>query len=64
MAGLSGKSNCRVDSHIDVSGDDGLIIIADKIPENWQGAPDIHSYRSLDRNFVFAGPIAHMFVCK
>ncbi|KAH6822628.1 hypothetical protein C2S53_020748, partial [Perilla frutescens var. hirtella] len=63
MAGLSGKSNCRVDSHIDVSEDDGLIIIADKIPDNWQGAPDIHSYQSLDRNFVFAGEQVQLLIC-
>ncbi|PIN17020.1 hypothetical protein CDL12_10325 [Handroanthus impetiginosus] len=64
MAGPSGKSNSQVDSHVDVTEDDGWLIIPNKkIPDNWTEAPDILSYRCLDRNFVFPGEEVQILAC-
>ncbi|KAL2519445.1 hypothetical protein Adt_15692 [Abeliophyllum distichum] len=64
VAGSSGKSDSPVDGHINVSEDDGWIIIPCKeIPDKWTEAPDIHSFRSLDRNFVFPGEQVHILAC-
>ncbi|KAI3452807.1 hypothetical protein Pfo_009470 [Paulownia fortunei] len=64
VAGSSGKSNSQADSHMDVTEDDGWIIIPYKeIPDNWTEAPDILSYRSLDRSFVFAGEQIRILAC-
>ncbi|KAK4423772.1 hypothetical protein Salat_1960100 [Sesamum alatum] len=55
-AGSSGKSDSQLNGHIDVSENGGSIIIPCKeVPDNWTEAPDILSYRSLDRSFVFPG---------
>lgn len=63
-AGSSGKSDSPVDGHIDVTEDDGWIIIPCKeIPDKWTEAPDIHSFHSLDRNFVFPGEQVHILAC-
>ncbi|CAA3000117.1 Hypothetical predicted protein [Olea europaea subsp. europaea] len=63
-AGSSGKSDSPVDGHIDVTEDDGWIIIPCKeIPDKWTEAPNIHSFRSLDRNFVFPGEQVHILAC-
>ncbi|GER41450.1 hypothetical protein STAS_18158 [Striga asiatica] len=58
------NNGSQVDSHIDVTEDAGLIIIPSKeIPDNWFGAPDIFSFRSLDRNFVFPGEQIGILAC-
>ncbi|XP_022881010.1 uncharacterized protein LOC111398324 [Olea europaea var. sylvestris] len=63
-AGSSGKSDSPVDGHIDVTEDDGWIIIPCKeIPDKWTEAPNIHSFLSLDRNFVFPGEQVHILAC-
>ncbi|KAI3467400.1 hypothetical protein Pfo_024063 [Paulownia fortunei] len=60
----SEKNNVQVDSHIDVTEDDGLIIIPYKeVPDNWTEAPDILSFRSLDRSFVFPGEQIRILAC-
>ncbi|KAK2990797.1 hypothetical protein RJ640_012698, partial [Escallonia rubra] len=55
--GSSVKDNSpSIENHIDVSEDEGWIAIPYKeIPDNWTEAPDILSFRSLDRSFVFPG---------
>ncbi|XP_042052912.1 uncharacterized protein LOC121798128 isoform X2 [Salvia splendens] len=58
----SGKNN-QVDSHIDVTEDDGLIVIPCKVPDNWNEASDILSLRSLDRSFVFPGEQIRILAC-
>ncbi|KAL3631119.1 hypothetical protein CASFOL_024103 [Castilleja foliolosa] len=60
----SEKNSSQVDSHIDVTEDAGLIIIPYKeVPDNWKEAPDIPSFRSLDRNFVFPGEQIGILAC-
>ncbi|XP_042049076.1 uncharacterized protein LOC121794799 isoform X2 [Salvia splendens] len=61
-ADSSGKNN-HVDSHIDVTEDDGLIVIPCKVPDNWNEASDILSLRSLDRSFVFPGEKIRILAC-
>ncbi|XP_051144407.1 uncharacterized protein LOC127260620 isoform X2 [Andrographis paniculata] len=64
MLGSSGKMNSHVDNHSDVTEDDGIIIIPYKeVPDNWSEAPDMHSYQSLDRSFVFPGEQIQILVC-
>ncbi|KAG8366295.1 hypothetical protein BUALT_Bualt17G0061500 [Buddleja alternifolia] len=110
VASLNGRSYSQVDNHIDVTEDDGLLIIpykklnlewdvasppsfstprvqfpktslgrpssvdllfdkhpqwitVEEIPDNWTDAPDIHSFRSLDRSFVFPGEQIRMLAC-
>lgn len=59
----SGKNN-QVDSHIDVTEDDGSIVIPCKeVPENWTEASDILSLRSVDRSFVFPGEQIRILAC-
>ncbi|KAK6160027.1 hypothetical protein DH2020_003408 [Rehmannia glutinosa] len=60
----SENSNFQVDSHIDVTEDAGLIIIPYKeVPDNWTEAPDILSFRSMDRSFVFPGEQIRILAC-
>ncbi|KAL3824175.1 hypothetical protein ACJIZ3_020204 [Penstemon smallii] len=64
VAGSSGKSNPEVDSHIDVTEEDGLIIIPYKeVPDSWEDALDVLSFCSLDRSFVFPGEQIQILVC-
>ncbi|CAA2999998.1 Hypothetical predicted protein [Olea europaea subsp. europaea] len=64
IADSSEKSESPVDGHRDVTEDDGWIIIPNKeIPDKWTEAPDIYSFRSLDRNFVFPGEQVHILAC-
>ncbi|KAL0408663.1 UNVERIFIED_CONTAM: hypothetical protein Sradi_1800700 [Sesamum radiatum] len=55
-AGSSGKSDFQLDGHIDVSENE-------EFPDNWAEAPDILSYRSLDRSFVFPGEQIRILAC-
>ncbi|PIN15221.1 hypothetical protein CDL12_12153 [Handroanthus impetiginosus] len=58
------KNNSQVDSHKDVTEDNGFIIIPSKeIPDNWTDTSDILSFRSLDRSFVFPGEQIGILVC-
>ncbi|KAK4429949.1 hypothetical protein Salat_1295600 [Sesamum alatum] len=60
----SGKNNSQVDTHTDVTEADGMIIIPYKeVPDNWTEAPDILSFRSLDRSFVFPGEQIRILAC-
>uniref|UniRef100_A0A5B7B8W0 Uncharacterized protein n=1 Tax=Davidia involucrata TaxID=16924 RepID=A0A5B7B8W0_DAVIN len=53
-----------VENHIDVTEDKGFITIPYKeLPDNWSEAPDILSFRSLDRLFVFPGEQVHILAC-
>ncbi|XP_057777104.1 uncharacterized protein LOC130995724 isoform X2 [Salvia miltiorrhiza] len=62
-ADSSGKNN-QVDSHIDVTEDNGSIVIPCKeVPDNWNEASDILSLRSLDRSFVFPGEQIRILAC-
>ncbi|XP_011086395.1 uncharacterized protein LOC105168145 [Sesamum indicum] len=64
MAVSSGKNNSQVDTHTDVTEADGMIIIPYKeVPDNWTEAPDILSFRSLDRSFVFPGEQIRILAC-
>ncbi|KAI3433073.1 uncharacterized protein J3R85_007267 [Psidium guajava] len=50
--------------HSDVSEEEGWITIpSNKLPENWNDAPDVNSLRSLDRSFVFPGEQIHVLAC-
>ncbi|KAL0327200.1 UNVERIFIED_CONTAM: hypothetical protein Sangu_1798000 [Sesamum angustifolium] len=63
-AGSSGKSDSQLDGHTDASENGGSIIIPCKeFPDNWTEAPDILSYRSLDRSFVFPGEQIRILAC-
>ncbi|KAL0296928.1 UNVERIFIED_CONTAM: hypothetical protein Sradi_6744900 [Sesamum radiatum] len=55
-AGSSGKSDSQLDGHTDVSENE-------EFPDNWTEAPDILSYRSLDRSFVFPGEQIRILAC-
>ncbi|KAL3654192.1 hypothetical protein CASFOL_003873 [Castilleja foliolosa] len=60
----SEKNSSQVDNHIDVTEDAGFIIIPYKeVPDNWTEAPDILSFRSLDRNFIFPGEQIRILAC-
>ncbi|KAF5746680.1 hypothetical protein HS088_TW06G00852 [Tripterygium wilfordii] len=64
-AGSSSKNDSvAVDNHSDVLEEDGWITIPkNELPDDWNNAPDIHSLRSLDRPFVFAGEQVHILAC-
>ncbi|GMH12113.1 hypothetical protein Nepgr_013954 [Nepenthes gracilis] len=52
------------DKHVDVVEDEGWITIpCRELPSNWNDAPDIHWFCSLDRSFVFAGERVHILAC-
>ncbi|KNA22632.1 hypothetical protein SOVF_032600 [Spinacia oleracea] len=52
------------DKHVDVAEDEGWITIPhEKLPDDWAGAPDIQSFHSLDRSFVFPGEQVHILAC-
>ncbi|XP_051146033.1 uncharacterized protein LOC127261729 [Andrographis paniculata] len=58
------NSHSQVGSHTDVTEENGFVIIPNnEIPENWTKAPDIHSFHSLDRNFVFPGEQIRILAC-
>ncbi|CAA3022650.1 Hypothetical predicted protein [Olea europaea subsp. europaea] len=62
--GSSGKSNPQIHSHVDVAEDEGWIIIPYKeIPNMWIESPDILSFCSLDRSFVFPGEQVYVLAC-
>ncbi|CAI9779333.1 unnamed protein product [Fraxinus pennsylvanica] len=62
--GSSGKSNIQIHSHVDVAEDEGWIIIPYKeIPNKWIESPDILSFCSLDRGFVFPGEQVRVLAC-
>ncbi|KAK9093393.1 hypothetical protein Syun_028304 [Stephania yunnanensis] len=61
-------------NHSDVAEDEGWItipyrctysghLIAEELPNNWSDAPDILSFQSLDRSFVFPGEQVHLLAC-
>ncbi|KAF6156227.1 hypothetical protein GIB67_030230 [Kingdonia uniflora] len=53
-----------VENHLDVAEDEGWITIPYKeLPASWNDAPDIASFRSLDRSFVFPGEQVHILAC-
>ncbi|KAA8529469.1 hypothetical protein F0562_033732 [Nyssa sinensis] len=53
-----------VQNHIEVTEDQGFITIPYKeLPDNWSEVPDILSFRSLDRFFVFPGEQVHILAC-
>lgn len=53
-----------VDKHVDVKEDEGWIAIPFKeIPNDWDVAPDMNWFRSLDRSFVFPGEQVHVLAC-
>ncbi|KAL3501328.1 hypothetical protein ACH5RR_035777 [Cinchona calisaya] len=60
-----GKSNSNVEGrHVDVAEDEGWITIPYKeLPNNWSDSPDMSSFRSLDRSFVFPGEQVHILLC-
>ncbi|WOH12652.1 hypothetical protein DCAR_0832159 [Daucus carota subsp. sativus] len=64
-AALSANSNTAgAENHVDVTEDQGWITIPYKeLPENWMEAPDILSFESLDRSFVFPGEQVHVLAC-
>ncbi|KAL7603190.1 hypothetical protein Lser_V15G14809 [Lactuca serriola] len=50
-----------VDKHIDVHEDEGFITIPCKeLPDDWNEASDMLSFKSLDRSFVFPGEQIHI----
>ncbi|TYG90564.1 hypothetical protein ES288_A12G191700v1 [Gossypium darwinii] len=58
------KNASVIASHIDMSEQDGWIIIPNKdLPDDWDCAPHMRSLRSLDRSFVFPGEQVHVLVC-
>ncbi|KAF9608153.1 hypothetical protein IFM89_007539 [Coptis chinensis] len=53
-----------VGNHSDVTELEGWITIPCKeLPENWRDAPDILTFRALDRSFVFPGEQVHILAC-
>ncbi|KAL3511169.1 hypothetical protein ACH5RR_030570 [Cinchona calisaya] len=59
------KGNSHVEGrHVDVAEDEGWIAIPYKeLPNNWSDAPDMSSFRPLDRSIVFPGEQVHVLVC-
>lgn len=52
------------DKHIDVSQHEGWITIPRKeLPDTWNEEPDILSFKSFDRSFVFPGEQVHILAC-
>ncbi|KAI7726704.1 hypothetical protein M8C21_000269 [Ambrosia artemisiifolia] len=52
------------DKHIDVSQEQGWITIPCKeLPDRWNEEPDMQSFKSFDRPFVFPGEQVHILVC-
>ncbi|KAL8104762.1 uncharacterized protein LOC141677150 isoform X2 [Apium graveolens] len=64
-ASFSATSNVSgLENHVDVTEDQGWITIPYKeLPENWMEAPNILSFGSLDRSFVFPGEQVHILAC-
>ncbi|XP_071715948.1 uncharacterized protein [Rutidosis leptorrhynchoides] len=53
-----------VDKHIDVCEEEGWITIPCKeLPESWNEEPDMLSFKSFDRSFVFPGEQVHILAC-
>lgn len=53
-----------IEKHSDVTEDEGWITIPYKeLPDDWNTAPDILSFRSFDRSFVFPGEQVHILAC-
>lgn len=65
FGGLSTKNGAPVvDKHIDVCQEEGWITIPCKeLPDNWSEEPDMLSFRSFDRPFVFPGEQVHILAC-
>ncbi|XP_024990399.1 uncharacterized protein LOC112524689 isoform X2 [Cynara cardunculus var. scolymus] len=65
FGGLSTKNGAPiVDKHIDVCEEEGWITIPCKeLPESWSEEPDMLSFRSFDRPFVFPGEQVHILAC-
>ncbi|CAK9137081.1 unnamed protein product [Ilex paraguariensis] len=65
VAGSSGKNNSQIlENHKDVNGDEGFITIPYKeLPDDWTEAPNILSFRDVDRFFVFPGEQVHILAC-
>ncbi|KAA8533018.1 hypothetical protein F0562_032865 [Nyssa sinensis] len=65
VVGPSSKIDSSIlENHIDVTEDEGFLTIPCKeLPDNWSEAPNILSYRSLDRFFVFPGEQVHILAC-
>lgn len=64
-AAFSATSNVSgLENHVDVTEEQGWITIPHKeLPENWMEAPNILSFGSLDRSFVFPGEQVHILAC-
>ncbi|KAJ9554264.1 hypothetical protein OSB04_018309 [Centaurea solstitialis] len=65
FGGLSAKNGAPVvDKHIDVGEEEGWITIPCKeLPDNWSEEPDMLSFKSFDRPFVFPGEQVHILAC-
>lgn len=65
FGGLNQKNETpMMENHIDVSEEEGWVTIPCKeLPDNWSEAPDILSFRSQDRFFVFPGEQVHILAC-
>ncbi|KAK9060282.1 hypothetical protein SSX86_020986 [Deinandra increscens subsp. villosa] len=65
FGGLSTKNGAPVvDKHIDVGEEEGWIAIPSKeLPDNWNEQPDMLSFKSFDRPFVFPGEQVHILAC-
>lgn len=58
------NNSSSLENHVDVTEDQGWITIPYKVlPENWMEAPNILSFGSLDRCFVFPGEQVHILAC-
>ncbi|KAJ0725682.1 hypothetical protein HanPI659440_Chr12g0461641 [Helianthus annuus] len=65
FGGLSTKNGAPfVDKHIDVCEEEGWITIPCKeLPDRWNEEPDMQSFKSFDRPFVFPGEQVHILAC-
>ncbi|XP_076914805.1 uncharacterized protein LOC143573926 [Bidens hawaiensis] len=65
FGGLSTKNGAHaVDKHIDVCEEEGWITIPCKeLPDHWNEEPDMLSFKSFDRPFVFPGEQVHILAC-
>ncbi|XP_071691039.1 uncharacterized protein [Rutidosis leptorrhynchoides] len=65
FGGLSTKNGApAVDKHIDVREEEGWITIPYKeLPGSWNEEPNMLSFKSFDRSFVFPGEQVHILAC-
>ncbi|KAL8204295.1 hypothetical protein R6Q57_009918 [Mikania cordata] len=64
FGGLSTKNGAPVvDKHIDVGEEGRIIIPCKEIPHHWNEQPDMLSFKSCDRPFIFPGEQVHILAC-